>query len=122
LSLEEITIIALCLFGGYWGVSFLFDRRKGRNPERLSGDDRADEVPPREEVSVASSLSWPSVLGVSPNAGIDEIRHAYRLRMAEYHPDKVAALGAELRALAERKTKEINVAYDEACRARGERR
>jgi DnaJ-domain-containing protein 1 len=32
--------------------------------------------------------------------------------MTEYHPDKVASLGPELRALAEKKSKEINAAYE----------
>jgi DnaJ like chaperone protein len=36
--------------------------------------------------------------------------------MAEYHPDKVAQLGEELRILAEAKSKEINAAYSEALR------
>jgi preprotein translocase subunit Sec63 len=35
---------------------------------------------------------------------------AYRQRMAEYHPDKVAHLGPELRELAERKATEFNLA------------
>jgi DnaJ like chaperone protein len=32
--------------------------------------------------------------------------------MKEYHPDKVAALGVELRELAEAKAKAINSAYE----------
>jgi len=36
--------------------------------------------------------------------------------MKEYHPDKVAGLGAELRELAERKAKEINMAFEELKR------
>ena len=39
---------------------------------------------------------------------------AYRARMSEYHPDKVASLGPDIRALAEQKAKEINAAYAEA--------
>jgi DnaJ like chaperone protein len=39
------------------------------------------------------------------------MKSAYRKRVAEYDPDKVAALGAELRGLAEAKTKQINEAY-----------
>jgi DnaJ-class molecular chaperone len=35
--------------------------------------------------------------------------------MQEYHPDKVAHLGADIRALAERKAKEINEAYQTLC-------
>jgi Tfp pilus assembly protein PilO len=43
------------------------------------------------------------VLGVGIGATFDEIRQAYRERMKEYHPDRVAYLGEELRELAERK-------------------
>ncbi len=42
---------------------------------------------------------------------MEEIRAAYLMRISEYHPDKVAALGKEIREVAERKSKEINVAY-----------
>lgn len=52
------------------------------------------------------------VLGVSRGACADEIKAAYRRRMAEYHPDKVAHLGAELKALAEKKAKAIHSAYE----------
>jgi DnaJ-domain-containing protein 1 len=41
--------------------------------------------------------------------------------MSQYHPDKVASLGRELRELAESKSKEISVAYQEALVARGAR-
>jgi DnaJ-domain-containing protein 1 len=51
------------------------------------------------------------VLSISPDATIDEIKSAYKKLMMEYHPDKVAGLGAEIKEVAERKTKEINAAY-----------
>ncbi len=50
-------------------------------------------------------------LGVDRSVAGEELRAAYLSRIAQYHPDKVAALGAELRELAERKSKEINEAY-----------
>jgi hypothetical protein len=53
------------------------------------------------------------VLGVGIGATFDEIRQAYRERMKEYHPDRVAYLGEELRELAERKAKQINMAFEE---------
>lgn len=51
------------------------------------------------------------VLGVSRSASSDEIQAAYRARMMEYHPDKVAHLGAELQDLAHNKAQQIERAY-----------
>jgi restriction system protein len=53
------------------------------------------------------------VLGVTRSASREEIRIAYHREMADYHPDKVAHLGAELRELANRKAQAINRAYEE---------
>lgn len=52
-----------------------------------------------------------AVLGVSQDAKMDEIHAAYQKKMHEYHPDRVAGLGEELRQLAEQRAKEINAAY-----------
>jgi DnaJ-domain-containing protein 1 len=54
-----------------------------------------------------------AILGVSPQATLQEIRHAYQTLVQQYHPDKVADMGPELRDLAERRTQEINAAYTE---------
>jgi DnaJ-domain-containing protein 1 len=54
------------------------------------------------------------VLGLRPGASGDEIKSAYRDAIKQYHPDYVVNLGAELREVAERKTKELNAAYSEA--------
>ena len=60
-----------------------------------------------------------TILGVRRGDSFDQIRRAYRERMKEYHPDRVAGLGAELRELAERKAKEINMAFEELKRTYG---
>jgi len=52
------------------------------------------------------------VLGVRRGASADEVAQAYRERMKEYHPDRVADLGPELQELAHRKTVEIQRAWD----------
>jgi hypothetical protein len=52
-----------------------------------------------------------AVLGVPSTATAEEIKSAFRKRMQEYHPDRVAPLGVRLRALAEEETKRINRAY-----------
>jgi DnaJ like chaperone protein len=51
------------------------------------------------------------ILEIQPGATITEVKAAYKRQMQQYHPDKVASLGKELRDLAEAKTKEINWVY-----------
>jgi len=50
---------------------------------------------------------------LSRGASPEEIRRAYYALIAQYHPDKVAQLGPELRDLASEKSKEINRAYSQ---------
>lgn len=52
------------------------------------------------------------ILGISRRASQEEIKKAYRKKMAEYHPDKVAHLGEELQDKAAEKTREIQQAYE----------
>jgi DnaJ-domain-containing protein 1 len=57
---------------------------------------------------------WHLVLQVERSATLEQVKDAYRRRMLEYHPDKVARLGLDLRMLAEKKSKEINAAFKQA--------
>jgi hypothetical protein len=52
------------------------------------------------------------ILGLKGKVGINDIDKAYRKIIKKYHPDKVAALGDELREIAEKQTKKINEAYE----------
>jgi len=52
-----------------------------------------------------------SILGIQQSAAVDDIKSAFKKRVMEYHPDRVATLGPELKALAEKKTQQINEAY-----------
>jgi DnaJ-domain-containing protein 1 len=53
------------------------------------------------------------ILSIPTSSSQETIRSAYRSRMKEYHPDKVAHLGEELQELAHRKVLEIQKAYQQ---------
>ncbi len=59
------------------------------------------------------------VLGLTPQANNDEVKRAYRKLMSQYHPDRVASLGADLQKTAVEKSKSINEAYMIIERRRG---
>ena len=109
------TVILVVLFGlfiGYWVVSKFLDATPPKSP-------KIDATPPPEPPpETAKTSAWHQVLNIPPTADKEQIRRAYQTLMSQYHPDKVAALGEELKALSARKTQEINVAYDQAMRLR----
>jgi DnaJ like chaperone protein len=59
------------------------------------------------------------VLGVSTDATDAEVKRAYRKLALNHHPDKVAALGEDIRKAAEKKFQEINDAKERIWKARG---
>jgi DnaJ-domain-containing protein 1 len=48
-----------------------------------------------------------AVLGIQPTEDLFAIKRAYREMVMQYHPDKVAHLGADLRRLADEKTRAL---------------
>jgi DnaJ-domain-containing protein 1 len=80
---------------------------------------------PRRRVAASPPRPWSGepdrpaheVLGVRPDATPEEIRAAYQHLVRENHPDRVAHMAREFQELADRRTKEINRAYEQLKRA-----
>jgi len=75
-------------------------------PEFGRGDARRGVPPHRSQVDDALV-----VLGLPPDATAADIKSAWRKLSLENHPDRVAHLGGEFRALAEERMRAINEAY-----------
>ena len=85
-------------------VIFGFEKREdnfGKGPEDFVFNNFQEE-----------ELAFARILGVSLNAGIDEIKSRYRTLIAANHPDKVASMSDAIKNAAEIETKKINRAYE----------
>jgi DnaJ like chaperone protein len=109
LTSVDVFVIVVGLVFGYLLVAHVLERKGSADASQRLHRPAADVPPPH----------WENVLGVSRYASPEQVQQAWREQMAKYHPDKVAALGDELKALADRKSKEINAAYAAACRDKG---
>jgi DnaJ-domain-containing protein 1 len=105
MTVADMIVIAACLAIGYKLVGAMMGKSDG---PAVAGSDRTGS--PLFPVAAP----WHAVLGILPDATQDQIVAAYRTQISQYHPDKVANLGPDIRALAEQRAKEINAAYAEA--------
>ncbi len=130
----EVLVIIVGLLMGYWIVSAFMDWKQKSSAGSSTGtaqeQNRSDQEQKTSREGNYSNTSraddkdyirtsWFRILGVSENASKDQVATAYRLMMSQYHPDKVAQMGTEIRELAEFKSKQINAAYDYAMKLRG---
>ena len=108
----------LLLAGLIW---YFFFKRAGTPTEQAGpdahrgaqGDHRQARNGRAEKSAGSQAESDPyRILGVPSDASQEEIRAAYRRLAARYHPDKVAHLGEEFQAVAEKKFKALQAAYD----------
>jgi DnaJ like chaperone protein len=93
---------------------------QNRRHDRRHANGSADHHKSREHSRAGSSASthWNPyrILEVEKGASQEEIKHAFRQLAGKYHPDKVEYLGDEFKALAEKRFKDIQRAYDELRR------
>lgn len=103
---DDIAVLLAALYFGR-GATGTGGGAERRRPEDAAGDaDRAAPPPRRRDFDPYT------VLGVARDASPEEITKAFRDKMKQYHPDRVADLGAELQKLAHEKAVEIRRAYD----------
>jgi len=125
-STVEVAVTIIGALLGYWAVSSLTSKTPTQAP-RPNSDGNFESAggagtEPPEGATLNSGYPASNCfakLGILESASVEEIKTAYRVLVAQYHPDKVASLGPELRELAERKTVEINTAYTQALAHRG---
>jgi hypothetical protein len=75
---------------------------------------KPEPQPEPKPVLSEEDRAYAEILELEENAieDFDAIKTLYRKRIAQYHPDKVLAMGPEIREVAEQKAKEINEAYE----------
>ena len=118
MSPSEIGAIVAGLVAGFWLVNRVLGGNTAEKPDHAGRPDSASTGDRRSiEVDNDAHRPWWVVLEVPRISTREEISRAYKRKISDYHPDKVAQMGAEIRALAERRSKEINAAHDEAIRS-----
>ena len=120
MSTIEILITLAGLYFGYWIVSKLIMDKPKVQPAPQAQPEL--DPPPFDQTPAGAmrELTWNEILNVGADATTAEIKYSYRTLMSQYHPDKVATLGDELKTVAERKSKQINAAYEQGMRLREE--
>ncbi len=134
MSGEEMLVIIGGLFFGYLIVTFIIEKKSKASSQEPNKNESSSsfkkntsndkstyqqtyQQPSSKEKNIPSN--WYRVLEVSESASLSDITIQYKRKIREYHPDKVACLGTELRELAEFKSKEINSAYEFAKNLKG---
>ena len=102
--LDDLIIFGLAV----WRV--MKDRKEREQEQRRASAQHTESAPERRG---AERKSDPYALfKLSPGASQDEIDARYKELAKDYHPDRVAHLGEDLRKVAHEKMIEIQTAYD----------
>jgi uncharacterized membrane protein YkvA (DUF1232 family) len=112
--IEDVILIGLATY--YYRVYQQRHAAHTGSSQRGDGQRASSQGQQRRDEEASTTSSQKSfdpyqVLGIARSATREDIQAAYRARMREYHPDKVAHLGEELQKLAHDKTLEIQQAY-----------
>ena len=123
MSATEILVVIGGLVLGYWIMAVFVpslwdtDAAAGGEPDP-AGDREGPHADPLPD-SAGGEVRWFEVMEIPESSSRQEITAAYKRLIHQYHPDRAAHMGRELRELAEIKSRQINVAYDTALKLRG---
>jgi uncharacterized membrane protein YkvA (DUF1232 family) len=107
--IDDVSLVALLTYL-YRNRLREYTARATREGGRRAEQERSSHARAEESESPFDPYQ---VLGIDSSASGEEIHAAYKARMHEYHPDKVAHLGDELQQVAHRKAVEIQQAYEQ---------
>lgn len=85
--------------------------QKRREEERKS--EQKKEAPPKRSAAKSDEAMELFDFKTGDVISKKELKKRYHQLLRQNHPDKVASLGADFKKLAEKKTKDINAAYEE---------
>lgn len=108
--IDDITILGLL-----WWYLYRYSKRRGYEGQGFSapgGDGNSDSRGKGRTTGDHARRDPYQILGIGRNASQSEIRHAYKDLVNKYHPDKVSHLGKEFQALAEKRFRDIQEAYE----------
>jgi hypothetical protein len=112
---EDDLFAAMPIVVSVAGVAIFVGARKYRARKQV--EQLEERTRARYAVTESRRLHpWWEVLETSERATLEEVKAAYRAKVRKYHPDRVNDLATEFQDLADRKMKEINQAYELACR------
>lgn len=96
--------------GGFLGflIGYGFDHDWFSSQRRASSREQQADQPTGN-----ADVDWAyRVFDLPENASDADIDRAYRKLMSQYHPDRVTGAAPEIQKLAEKKSRELNAAYD----------
>jgi hypothetical protein len=107
--IDDLLVLGALLWQSY---------RQGKSP--VEPRNRDNHGPSAKPTQSAPSIRTPrEIFGLTSTASKDEIEARFRELMKQYHPDRVAHLGDELKKLAHEKTLEIQRAYEALLAGKG---
>lgn len=91
------------------------DREKARSDQEKKNQKQEEKSQQQSKVNSPPSSGAAEIFELKSGESLSkaELKKRYHELLRQNHPDKVATLGADFKKLAEKKTKDINSAYEE---------